>query len=281
MKKIRLIQLLFLSLFLIGTYLPTQAQKIDTISVYSTSMKKQIKNIIILPASYTQNTQKKYPVAYLLHGYGGCYDTWATYTKPDLAQMASNFDMIIVCPDGLNSWYWDSPKNQAYRYETFVASELVKYTDKNYATIPEKKGRAITGLSMGGHGALWLAIRHKEIFGAGGSTSGGVDIRPFPKNWEMNKQLGDYESDKILWDQHTVITQVDKIKDGDLALIIDCGEQDFFLEVNKALHKVLLEKNISHDFITRPGGHNGQYWNNSIDYQILFFWKHFLKMKAL
>ena len=94
MKKIRLIQLLFLSLFLIGTYLPTQAQKIDTISVYSTSMKKQIKNIIILPASYTQNTQKKYPVAYLLHGYGGCYDTWATYTKPDLAQMASNFDMI-------------------------------------------------------------------------------------------------------------------------------------------------------------------------------------------
>ena len=277
MKKIRLIQLLFLSLFLIGTYLPTQAQKIDTISVYSTSMKKQIKNIIILPASYTQNTQKKYPVAYLLHGYGGCYDTWATYTKPDLAQMASNFDMIIVCPDGLNSWYWDSPKNQAYRYETFVASELVKYTDKNYATIPEKKGRAITGLSMGGHGALWLAIRHKEIFGAGGSTSGGVDIRPFPKNWEMNKQLGDYESDKTLWDQHTVITQVDKIKDGDLALIIDCGEQDFFLEVNKALHKVLLEKNISHDFITRPGGHNGQYWNNSIDYQILFFDKFFKK----
>ncbi len=64
----------------------------------------------------------------------------------------------------------------------------------------------------------------------------------FPKNWEMNKQLGDYESDKTLWDQHTVITQVDKIKDGDLALIIDCGEQDFFLEVNKALHKVLLEK---------------------------------------
>ena len=61
MKKIRVIQLLFLSLFLIGTYLPTQAQKIDTISVYSTSMKKQIKNIIILPASYTQNTQKKFP----------------------------------------------------------------------------------------------------------------------------------------------------------------------------------------------------------------------------
>lgn len=212
----------------------------------------------------------------MLHGYGGNARSWVGL-KPELPKIADEKGIIFVCPDGKNSWYWDSPKNQAYRYETFVASELVKYTDKNYATIPEKNGRAITGLSMGGHGALWLAIRHKEIFGAGGSTSGGVDIRPFPKNWEMNKQLGDYESDKTLWDQHTVITQVDKIKDGDLALIIDCGEQDFFLEVNKALHKVLLEKNISHDFITRPGGHNGQYWNNSIDYQILFFDKFFKK----
>lgn len=251
-----------------------QAAKVDTLSVRSNAMNKNVTVLTVRPDKAVGG--EKCPVIYLLHGHGGNAFTWMTI-KPDLPQIADREGIIFVCPDGKNSWYWDSPKNQAYRYETFVASELVKHTDKNYATIPEKKGRAITGLSMGGHGALWLAIRHKEIFGAGGSTSGGVDIRPFPKNWEMNKQLGDYESDKTLWDQHTVITQVDKIKDGDLALIIDCGEQDFFLEVNKALHKVLLEKNISHDFITRPGGHNGQYWNNSIDYQILFFDKFFKK----
>ena len=251
-----------------------QAAKVDTLSVRSNAMNKNVTVLTVRPDKAVGG--EKCPVIYLLHGHGGNAFTWMTI-KPDLPQIADREGIIFVCPDGKNSWYWDSPKNQAYRYETFVASELVKYTDKNYATIPEKNGRAITGLSMGGHGALWLAIRHKEIFGAGGSTSGGVDIRPFPKNWEMNKQLGDYESNKALWDQHTVITQVDKIKDGDLALIIDCGEQDFFLEVNKALHKVLLEKNISHDFITRPGGHNGQYWNNSIDYQILFFDKFFKK----
>ena len=235
-----------------------QAAKVDTLSVRSNAMNKNVTVLTVRPDKAVGG--EKCPVIYLLHGHGGNAFTWMTI-KPDLPQIADREGIIFVCPDGKNSWYWDSPKNQAYRYETFVASELVKHTDKNYATIPEKKGRAITGLSMGGHGALWLAIRHKEIFGAGGSTSGGVDI----------------ESDKTLWDQHTVITQVDKIKDGDLALIIDCGEQDFFLEVNKALHKVLLEKNISHDFITRPGGHNGQYWNNSIDYQILFFDKFFKK----
>ena len=58
--------------------------------------------------------------------------------------------------------------------------------------------------------------------------------------------------------------QLDKIVNGDLALIIDCGEADFFLEVNKDLHNRLLARKIDHDFITRPGGHTGTYWNNSI-----------------
>ena len=240
MKDIKRKQILF-SVLLLFSVVATQAARVDTVMVKSPSMNKEVQVVYVLPDKALGEEAEACPVVYLLHGYGGNARSWVGL-KPELPKIADEKGIIFVCPDGKNSWYWDSPKNQAYRYETFVASELVKYTDKNYATIPEKKGRAITGLSMGGHGALWLAIRHKEIFGAGGSTSGGVDIRPFPKNWEMNKQLGDYESDKTLWDQHTVITQVDKIKDGDLALIIDCGEQDFFLEVNKALHKVLLEK---------------------------------------
>ena len=126
-------------------------------------------------------------------------------------------------------------------------------------------------------GGLWTAIRHKDTFGACGSTSGGVDIRPFPKNWDMAKRLGDYESNKEIWDTHTVINQIDKIQNGDLAIIFDCGEADFFIQVNKDLHNRLLEKKIDHDFITRPGGHTGEYWNNSIDYQILFFDKFFKK----
>jgi hypothetical protein len=123
--------------------------------------------------------------------------------------------------------------------------------------------------------ALWNAIRHSDIFGAAGSMSGGVDIRPFPDNWEMKKQLGELAANEAVWDSHTVINQVDKLKNGDLALIVDCGESDFFLDVNRNLHKRLLECKIDHDFITRPGGHTGTYWNNSIDYHILFFCKFF------
>lgn len=275
MKNMKRKQILFSVLMLLSAVV-TQAARVDTVMLKSPSMNKDVQVVYVIPDKALGKKAEACPVVYLLHGYGGHARTWIG-VKPNLPQIADEKGIIFACPDGKNSWYWDSPKNPAYRYETFVSSELVKYTDTNYTTIPERKARAITGLSMGGHGALWVSIRHKDTFGAAGSTSGGVDIRPFPTNWQMDKQLGEYAANKGVWDQHTVINQIDKIQDGDLALIIDCGEQDFFLEVNKELHKRLLARNIGHDFITRPGAHNGKYWNSSIDYQILFFDKFFKK----
>ena len=114
-----------------------------------------------------------------------------------------------------------------------------------------------------------------NVYGAAGSMSGGVDFRPFPLNWNIQDELGEMAANKKIWDEHVVVNQIDKIENGDLALIVDCGEQDFFLEVNKSLHLRLLGKGIDHDFTTRPGGHDSTYWANSLDYQLLFFIKYF------
>lgn len=253
-----------------------KAARVDTVWVESPSMQKSVKVVCVLPDKAVEGVPRACPVVYLLHGYSGNARTWIA-VKPDLPRIADETGIIFVCPDGKNSWYWDSPKNPAYRYETFISSELVAYVDTHYATIADRKARAITGLSMGGHGALWNAFRHKEVFGAAGSTSGGVDIRPFPDRWQMKKQLGEFAGNEAVWDAHTVVNQVSRISNGDLALIIDCGEGDFFIGVNKTLHALLLAHGIDHDFITRPGVHDGKYWNNSIDYQILFFRKFFAR----
>ena len=109
--------------------------------------------------------------------------------------------------------------------------------------------------------------------------SGGVDIRPFPNNWNMKNQLGSYNENKEVWNKHTVINQLHKIKPNSLEIIIDCGINDFFFEVNENLHKQLLYLKIPHDYITRPGAHTGEYWHNAIDYQLLFFRKFFNKYK--
>ena len=270
-------KLLLIALLLVWVA-PSFAAKVDTLLIKSPSMNKDVQVVVVTPDAALGKKAVACPTIYLLHGYGGNAKTWIDI-KPNLPQIADEKGIIFVCPDGKNSWHLDRPLNPSYRYETFISSELVKYIDEHYKTIADRKGRAITGLSMGGHGAMWNAIRHKDTFGAGGSTSGGMDIRPFPKNWDMSKQLGEYESNKEVWDNHTVINQLDRLKDGSLAIIIDCGADDFFLQVNKAAHEALLKRGIGHDFIIRPGAHNPRYWNNAIDYQVLFFKKFFNKSK--
>lgn len=250
-----------------------EAAIVDTLLIKSNKMNRYIETVVIIP---DQAAQRPCPTLYLLHGHGGNAKSWITI-KPELPEMADRDGMIVVCPDGEQSWYWDSPIRKESQFETFVSQELVQYIDTKYNTVKSRRGRAITGLSMGGHGGLWLSIRHKDTFGAGGSTSGGVDIRPFPNNWDMKKQLGEMKENPKVWDNHTVITQLDSLKNGDLALIVDCGTEDFFFEVNRQLHEELLKRGIAHDYIVRPGAHNLKYWNNSIEYQWLFFHRFFEK----
>ncbi|HEV7330471.1 MAG TPA: alpha/beta hydrolase-fold protein [Flavisolibacter sp.] len=69
---------------------------------------------------------------------------------------------MIVCPDGaFGSWYFDNPVDTTLKYETYISKELVVWVDKNYKTIASPKGRAITGLSVGGHGALIMPFATK------------------------------------------------------------------------------------------------------------------------
>ncbi len=264
MKK-RFILLLFL-----GYFTSSFASKVDTLVVMSQSMNKNIKNVVIIPDTY-DSQEATYDVLYLLHGAGGYYGSWLI-VAPQIRAYADTYNMIIVCPDGgLTSWYFDSPVDASIRYETYVSKELIAVIDSKYHTKTKPDGRAITGLSMGGHGAFYLAFRHQDIWGAAGSTSGGVDIRPFPKNWDLPKRLGSYKKHPDNWEQNTVANMVGLLNKGNLKLIFDCGVDDFFYEVNSKLHQQLLNMHYPHDYIERPGGHTIEYWRNAIKYQMLFF----------
>ncbi len=272
--KRNLLLLLCLSVSLVFVN-KAQAAKVDTVETYSDAMHKKIKAVVITPDGYEQG--KEYPVVYLLHGAGGNYKQYISLNH-GITAWADYYHLMIVCADGNNtSWYFDSPVDPASKYETYVAKELVAYIDKNYKTIKNRKGRAISGLSMGGHGALYLAIRHQDVFGAVGSMSGGVDIRPFPKNWDLAKRLGSYAEYPENWEKNTVTNMIYLLTPNALAITFDCGTEDFFFKVNEEFHKKLLERNIPHDFTARPGAHTSQYWANSINYHLLFFNTYFKK----
>jgi S-formylglutathione hydrolase FrmB len=244
---------------------------------HSVAMNRDIKAVIIRPDDYS--TSGKFPVLYLLHGFSGNYSDWVLKV-PNVRKLADTYNLIIVCPDGgFASWYFDSPVSKDSQYETYISKELVHYIDGKYATIADRSGRAITGLSMGGHGALYLAFKHLDLYGAAGSMSGGVDLRPFPDSFGIEQVLGKYSEFPRRWEDNSVINMVYLLKPNSIALTIDCGSSDFLFEANKALHEKLLDRNIPHDFTVRPGSHTWEYWGNSINYQALFFSRFFNKEK--
>ena len=256
------------------------AQGVDTVAVWSNSMKKNIKNVVITPALYGKDKNAQYPVVYLLHGAYGAYSNWIK-KAPFLPELATRYGIIIVCPDGDQfSWYWDSPVDSTFRYETYMTSELLPYVDKTYKTVKNRTGRAIAGLSMGGQGALYLSWRHLDLFGACASMSGGINIECFPANWNMEKRLGTYAENPQRWADFNVSKMIYLLKPDSIKILIDCGTEDMFYPVNFALHEKLRLSRIPHDFISRPGNHNWDYWSNSVKYQLLFFNDYFVAEKV-
>ncbi len=269
----------FLTIALVAAWLPlAQGAKVETIDIQSPVMAKTIKTSVVLPESY-QPTGKAYPVVYLLHGWSGNHESWVR-DFPELRELVDLYGVIVVSPDGgYSSWYFDSPVDKQFQYETFVSKELIERIDASYNTIKSRGGRAISGLSMGGHGALYLSFKHQDLYGAAASMSGGVDIRPFPLNWNISERLGDYATHQQAWETNSVINLVYRLKPNSLAILIDCGTSDFFYGVNKKLHEELLYRNIQHDYTEREGGHTLAYWQNSLPYHMLFFHRFFSRQK--
>jgi S-formylglutathione hydrolase FrmB len=132
---------------------------------------------IYLPPSYQAAPMRRYPVLYLLHGYSGRPEEWTTngYQGMSLQSVMDSLlragltrEMIVVVPNGRNrylgSFYTNSPVTG--NWDDYIAKELVAHVDASYRTIARRESRGIAGHSMGGYGAISLAMRHPDVFGA-------------------------------------------------------------------------------------------------------------------
>lgn len=280
-KNYRLALLLIFGLSVFSSF----AAKVDSLEVPSASMNKSYKAAVVLPDSYVNGKNKAaYPVMYLLHGASGHFRNWLTST-PDkmlVKNLADQYNLIIVMPEGeVYGWYLDSPVNPESKFETHIIKEVIPKVDATYRTIANKNGRVISGLSMGGHGAMYLSTRHPELFCAAGTMSGAMDM-----NWSkfrisesyyqslrdrFQKLLGTPDPNSEIVAKHSVVNMVEAIKKNALAIIIDCGVDDFLIDVNRELHQRLLYNQVPHDYTERPGEHTWEYWQNSLPYHVLFF----------
>lgn len=275
----------FFFLSLLGLPILSRAAKVDSLDIPSAVMQKNLRAVVVLPNSYSKG-KATYPVLYLLHGGSGRFSDWISKT-PDkmlLQNLADQYNLIIVTPEGEElSGYIDSPVQKDSQFETYITKEVIEKIDKTYRTLRDRKGRVITGLSMGGHGALYLSARHPDLYCAAGSMSGALDLNR--ANWkiapEVDRQmaprferiLGPVAAKPDLYAANSVVSMTDQLKANGLPLIIDCGVDDFLIEPNRELHRRLVYNKTPHDYTERPGAHTWDYWENSLPYHILFFHK--------
>lgn len=255
--------------------------QVDTIEVYSNVMKKSLKAAIVKPKGY-EHRENAYPTVYLLHGGSGSFSDWHLKTTSEnlLINMANQYEVIIVTPGvGPSSYYYDSPLMDSVKYETYIIKELIPYIDQLYNTLNRREARAITGLSMGGHGSMMLSAKHPELFIAAGSMSGVMNIDT--DLWKVNEEfrklrkegqkamLGDIEY-QAPFSEFTAVGLVDQMKNNGITLLFDCGVDDFLLNTNRQIHQLLLENGTPHEYTERPGAHTWEYWTEALPFHMLF-----------
>ncbi len=222
---------------------------------------------VLLPAGY-EASDARYPVLYLLHGLDGHYTDWVDRTK--LAQHLGGRALIVVTPEGANSWYvnWHAGTNE--RWEDYLAHDLIADVDARFRTEARRESRFIAGLSMGGYGALRMGLKHPEQYAIAASVSGALNItRLETYGWTDGlragflKAFGPQGSDRRAEDD--VFELARRAPPGAMPFFyLDCGAADPFLPGNRELAAILQERKIAYEYRETPGAHNWAYWDRQI-----------------
>ena len=274
--------LLLLALLLLLA-ITTRAARVDTLAIPSAAMHKTYRAAVVLPASYAKNKKANYPVLYLLHGAYGHFSDWLNKTpdKQLLHRLADQYNLIIVNPEGETfSFYLNSPVSPDSQFETYLTQEIISKIDQTYRTVADRKGRVIAGLSMGGHGALYLSARHPDLYCAAGSMSGALDLTSLNRKLSPTDAaqraklwtpiLGSETDNPERFAANSVISLLPQLHRNGLPLIIDCGVDDGLIDINRELHRRLVYNHTPHDYTERPGAHTWEYWQTALPYQVLF-----------
>ncbi|MBQ6189031.1 MAG: esterase family protein [Bacteroidaceae bacterium] len=231
--------------------------------------------MVYLPAGFQRETDRHYPVLYLLHGFTDDERSWLDKGQMDRVAdelMASGEakQMVIVMPcaggpDTKNVWngYFNMP---GWNYEDHFFQELLPAVEKKYRAGGSREQRAVAGLSMGGGGSVGYALGHPDMFCA-----------CYPMSAWLNAQA---RADAPLDDKVAQVTnavakrnpfdKLDNASEAELNTLrqikffIDCGDDDFLFDNNIELYKKLRMKRFDAQLRVRDGGHSWEYWHNAL-----------------
>ena len=236
---------------------------------YSPALGKATSCDVIVPEIDGQNGP--FPVLYLLHGLSDDHTIWQRRTS--IERYVQALPLIVVMPDGGRGWYSDA--FEGYAYERAITGDVIGFVDRTFATVSQKSGRAIGGLSMGGYGAIKLALKFPELFVSANGHSGAYGFGH--NQWRQTES----EFSRIIGPEPTGGPQdlwriAENLPDKTAApaLRIDCGTSDFLIEQNREFHAHLESLGLAHQYEEFPGAHDWAYWDRHIQSALRFHTDH-------
>jgi len=235
----------------------------------SVAINKSTAMSVLLPDGV--DSDGPFPVLYLLHGYSDDNSPWTRLTS--IERYVEQMPFIVVMPDGGHSFYTN--EREGWPYETHIMQEVIGFTEKFFPAIPERCGRCISGLSMGGFGSMKLALKYPDMFCSVAAHSGLYDV-----GWILaDSDAGEdrrAESLRVFGedgaggpdDPMAIAAAADPATLP--AIRFDCGVDDFLIAENRKFHSHLDGLGIAHEYEEHTGNHNWAYWDEHIRDSLCF-----------
>ena len=215
-----------------------------------------------------------FPVFYLLHGLSDDYTIWQRRTR--IEWYVRTLPLIVVMPDGFRGFYTNNEQGPAYA--NFMARELPAFVERNFPAMTTGKARCVGGLSMGGYGAMRLALGFPDQYVSGTSHSGALAFGNQPLELDGNRSV---EFERIIGtnpigSEHDLFMLAERChREGNTpALRIDCGTDDSLLESNRSFTGHLAQLGVKHEYEEFPGTHSWDYWDEHVQEALAFHCRH-------
>jgi len=251
------------------------AGRAECSSAPSTILHRAVPYCVLLPPSYDADKARRYPVVYFLHGIGeneqALLNSGGWDLIQDLWDQKQIGEFVIAAPAGDRTFFINS-ENGKVRYQDFLMREFLPYIEKRYRIEPGRHSRGVAGISMGGYGALHLALLYPESFGAVSANSPALIARlpqftPTPGETNiLAMMLGSafgVPFNRAFYDRNSPFTIVrDRPRPVGLKIYFDCGTEDGYgFNVGaQAFHELLVSRHIPNEFHLYPGGHDWTYF---------------------
>ena len=233
---------------------------VQTGSYFSQALDREQPYTYLLPYGY--DPERAYPLLVLLHGWSSDHQGWTTYTR--LARYVAAYDLIVACPDGGSDGWYTNAVHAGERREDDITMDFASHLKSRFALVPRGRGWGIGGLSMGGYGAVKIALKYPHMFSVAVSHSGAFEKMQTKK---VHPVFGDPEADRTMRQRENLVWLAEQALSRWPTerphLYLDCGTEDPLLESNRRFVDHLNFIGYPCSYRELPGQHTWPYWDRA------------------